>query len=704
MSVFGSLFTAVSGLSAQSSSLSTISNNIANVDTTAYKEVNSSFESLVTTQSGATAYSSGSVIANTSQSISQQGTLQQTTSSTNVAISGNGFFVVKATPSTSTTASTYYTRDGSFEENDNGDLVNSAGYYLMGWPLDQNGNPPANQANISSVVPVNVAFLGGLTQATTTASIDINLNSSAANAAYPVAAGTTPSYSTAVEVYDSLGTGNDLGINFTKMASPTSSITGQTNLSSVTGDIAGTVGTITKTDSFSVEVDNPSGTAITSKTITLSGSVADMLQQINAIVDPTTNEPLVTAQIDPTSGGLEITANDLGDQLKLADVSGTPLESTGVGLGIANQFQSQALGGVDLTTLIGTQDLDSAAVGFTDGDSFSVTDGANPPVTITIGDPTVIPGAVNTLSDMLTALNVTGSGFTASIDSATGFLDVRSTDGQPVVMADVSGTPLEGAGGAGVGDAGGGLGMANFMTNGSGGSGVGGTANVTGTILTPSTSPSLLTPLGTTASPNADGWWNVTFTTPDGAVVGSGAVNFLGDGELNATDTSTNNIPVTLSNINWGDGSEAQNINFNIAGFTQFASDYNVVSSTQNGAALGLQTGISIDSSGYVIAQFSNGESQKIYQLPVATFSDPDGLQTLTGNVYSQTDDSGTYNLRESNSGGAGTISGGELEESNVDLATEFAQMIVTQQAYSANSKVITTADQMIQSLLQITG
>jgi len=703
MSVFGSLFTAVSGLSAQSSALSTISNNIANVDTIGYKEVNSAFESLVTTQSGSTSYSPGSVIANTTQTISQQGILQQSSSSTDIAISGNGFFVVKSSPSDDTLDSTNYTRDGSFSEDSSGNLVNSSGYYLMGWPLGQNGLPPANQANISSVVPVNVAFLGGLTQPTSTASMSINLDSSATNAPYPVPAGTTSSYSTAVEVYDSLGTGNDLNINFTKMASPTSSITGQTKLSDVTGDIAGTVGTIASTDSFSVEVDSPSGTAITSKTITLNGTVADMLQQINAIVDPTTNQPLVTAQLSST-GTLEITANDLGDQLKLADVSGTPLESTGTGLGIANQFQSQALGGVDLNSLIGTKDLDDPTVGFTDGDAFSVTDGSNPPVTITIGDPAVTPGAVNTLADMVNALNVSGSGFTASIDSSTGFLDIRSTDGQPVVMADVSGTPLEGAGGAGVGDAGGGLGMANFMTNGSGGSGIGGTANVTGTIPTPSTSPTLLTPLGTTSSPNSDGWWNVTFTTPDGAVVGSGAVNFLGNGELNATDTSANNIPVSLNNIDWGDGSTNQNITFNIAGFTQFASDYNVVSSNQNGAALGLQTGITIDSSGYVIAQFSNGETQKIYQLPVATFSNPDGLQTLTGNVYSQTDNSGTYNLRESNTGGAGVISGGELEESNVDLATEFAQMIVTQQAYSANSKVITTADQMTQALLQITG
>ena len=697
MSIFGSLFTAVSGLTAQSGSISMISNNIANVSTIGYKQVNAAFESLVTTQGGATAYSPGSVIAQTSQTINQQGILQQSSSPTDVAISGNGFFVVKASV-TDALAQPLYTRAGSFSENAQGNLVNTAGYYLMGWPLDQNGAPPAAQANISSVVPVNVAFLGGLTQPTSTAAISLNLKSTATNAAYPVPAGTTPSYSTAVQVYDSLGAGNDLSINFTKMASPTSSITGTTDLSAVSSVVAGNVGTFASTDSFTIQVKDSAGANVNvpAKVITMDGTVSDILQQINSIVDPLTNRPLVSAKLG-SNGGLQITADRLGDTLTLVDSvgnTGDPLGPTGVGLGLSNQFQSQALGNIDLTTAIGTKDLDDPLVGFADGDSFSVQAGANPAVTLTIA-----PGM--NLTDMLNALNVPGSGFVASIDTATGFLDFQSTTGLPLTLTDVSGTPLEGAGGAGVGDAGGGFGFTNALA-----AQVlaGGSLPPTGLIPSPSTSPTLLTALGTTANPNADGWWDVSFTTPGGAVVGQGAINFLGNGQLNATAASSNSVPIDLPNINWLDGSQLQDISFNIAGFTQFSSDYNVVSSTQNGAALGLQTGISIDNDGFVVAQFSNGQSQKIYQLPIATFSNPNGLNASTGNVYTQTDASGTYNLRESNTGGAGTISGGELEASNVDLATEFAKMIVTQQAYAANSKVITTANQMTQALLQITG
>ena len=665
MSIFGSLFTAVSGLSAQSGAISMISNNIANVSTIGYKEINASFESLVTTQSGSTSYSPGSVIANQTQTIGEQGILQQSSSPTDVAISGNGFFVVKSS-TTDALAAPLYTRAGSFAENSVGDLVNTAGYYLQGWPLDQNGNAPAGQANISSLVPVNVSFVGGLTEPTSNAAIALNLDSSATNVPYPVPLGTTPSYSTAVQVYDSLGTGNNLNVNFTKMSPPTASVTGTIDLKGITGNIAGNVGTIASTDSFSLQVN---GGAV--KTITLDGTVADMLSQINSIVDPISGQHLVTAQLN-AAGDLSIAANNLGDTLTLATVSGTPLAVTG--LGISGAFQSRALGDVNLAAL-GTTALD--ANGFVDGDNFTVAVGAAAPTTITIG-------AGETVAGLLSDLN-TVPGLTASLDSATGFLDLKASD--TITLSDGTGSPLEGG-------VDGNLGMA---------AAVAATPSlVTGFIPAPSLSPTLLTPLASGTPPDTDGWWNVSFTTPLGAVVSAGAINFLGNGKLNAVPDSSANVLTDLPNINWGDGSNTQDIKFNMSGFTQFASSYDVVSSTQNGAALGLQTGVSIDSNGFVIAQFSNGQSQKIYQLPIATFSNPNGLNASTGNVYTQTENSGTYNLRVSNTGGAGTISGGELEASNVDLATEFAQMIVTQQAYSANSKVITTADQMTQALLQI--
>jgi flagellar hook protein FlgE len=103
-----------------------------------------------------------------------------------------------------------------------------------------------------------------------------------------------------------------------------------------------------------------------------------------------------------------------------------------------------------------------------------------------------------------------------------------------------------------------------------------------------------------------------------------------------------------------------------------------------------------------VIASFTNGATQKIYKLPIATFANPLALDPRTGNVYAQTTASGEFNLRDAGRGGAGTVSPSSLEGANVDLAEEFTNMIVTQRAYSANARVITTTDEMLDELIRI--
>ena len=115
----------------------------------------------------------------------------------------------------------------------------------------------------------------------------------------------------------------------------------------------------------------------------------------------------------------------------------------------------------------------------------------------------------------------------------------------------------------------------------------------------------------------------------------------------------------------------------------------------------GTFTGIAIDQHGIVTANFDNGLKQPIYLVPVATFNNPNGLAAESGNSYLQTNTSGSFLLQQAGSGAAGQIAPSELESSNVDIAQEFSNLIITQQAYAANSKVITTANQMIQNLLQ---
>jgi flagellar hook protein FlgE len=205
-----------------------------------------------------------------------------------------------------------------------------------------------------------------------------------------------------------------------------------------------------------------------------------------------------------------------------------------------------------------------------------------------------------------------------------------------------------------------------------------------------------------------------------------GMITFNGDGSLasvagvpqtlgvapnlltnQALYTSPTLAPTSIS-IPWSNGANASTTTFNLGttgltdGVSQFASDYNVAFTNQDGSAVGLRTGVTIDKNGFVIASFSNGATQKIYQIPITTFANPNALQAQNGNTYSQTNGSGTFNWRIANTGGAGIVAPSSLESSNADLGDEFSNMIITQRAYSANAKTITTADQMSQELLAI--
>jgi len=203
-----------------------------------------------------------------------------------------------------------------------------------------------------------------------------------------------------------------------------------------------------------------------------------------------------------------------------------------------------------------------------------------------------------------------------------------------------------------------------------------------------------------------------TGTHPNG-LVASGTVTFDGNGGL-ATNTLAPLTPSTTPGapvgINWldTDGASDSLIEVNLGtigesnGLSQFASDYNVVFVQQNGAEVGQLNGYSIDEDGFVVASFSNGERQKLFKLPISTFFNPLALDPRSGNVYSETVQSGAFNLKEAGVSGAGSISPSSLEAANVDIAEEFTKMIVTQRAYSANARVVTTADEMLDELLRV--
>ena len=205
MGLYSTLNTSVSGMAAQASKLGTIGDNIANSSTTGYKRASTEFETLLG-DSGSSDYSSGGVLTSVGYGISTQGTITSTTSNTDLAISGNGFFVGQ-----DSSGAQALTRAGSFQKQTDGTLQNTAGYTLMGYALPSG----------STLMPINVGSTGLVAQASSAATLSANLNSQAAIVASGSrpsdnVAGSTYTYSQQVTAYDNLGTPITLDVYMTK--------------------------------------------------------------------------------------------------------------------------------------------------------------------------------------------------------------------------------------------------------------------------------------------------------------------------------------------------------------------------------------------------------------------------------------------------------------------------------------------------------
>lgn len=594
MSLFGSLYTAVSGMSAQSQATAIIANNIANVNTTGFKRSEAAFAALVTVESATARYSPGAVKVNRLQQVDQQGQIAQTGNTTDVAISGKGFFAVRASNTLDIEEDFKFTRNGQFFEDEEGILQNSAGMYLYGWPVDIADADPNTalgttvyNPDLSSLVPIDVSLASGQARLTTEGTLGINLDADELSTTIdytipaPAEGQLVPypandvHYARTLRMYDSLGSAQDVKFEF-------------------------------------IKVGGPHAVAVLP---------VDDLQTGDFLSEP----PL---------------GNVLGDEFSIT-INGT-------------------------TTVV---PFDTAAA--------------------TTG---VVPN-VTTVYDLIASINQIGGGGVAEA--------YLNQDGQLVVSALDPTHTLD------IVDTGGLL--ANFgqatpvsiVTSGS--------LPADNVAVPPFTSPVYpdvaIDPFATPGSNayNSRGWWQVNVIGPNGPIpLSSGFINFNSDGSLNALADADGNVDIELRDVDWGNGSEKQDIKINIDGLTQFAGLYNVSVASQNGADLGLKTGIEIDREGYVNARFSNGTISRIYKLPIVTFPSATHLQEISTTSYRESAESGTPLLQEAGVSQAGSLESTSIEQSNVDLADEFTKLIVTQRAYSANTKVINTVDQMTEDLLRL--
>src|SRR5579859_5353148 len=466
MSLFSSLTTAVSGLNAQQAAIGNISDNVANAQTVGFKEINTSFENLVT-ESDQNFNQPGGVLAKPVYENSLSGSLVQAQQSTDLAISGQGFFQVKAPPATAAgsaagttfSGTDYYTRRGDFSVNNQGYLVNGAGYYLEGYNVNPQTNVVTNAAG--SAVPIQVTQL--LYNPVATSTLTANLPSNSAIQGSPGYTSPSPVTTT---VFDALGNPHQAAIQFNHIGPDPAAV--------------------------------PPITADTwSASITLAGST-------------------------------------------------------------------------------------------------------NPAATfnMTFGDGT----------STYAALGGTG----ATVPPAGTLASITETDvpAQAVLPA----------------------------------------ATATGTAAT----IGMTYNIGTAANPV--------------------------------------NLPLTFNLGQFGTDT----------GVTQFADTQVTSTFNSNGIARGSYQGVSIDTNGNVSINYSNGQSLTYFQIPIAQFNAPNQLQRLDGSAFAATQASGNANLSEASTNGAGSISSSTLEQSNVDIASEFTKLITAQNVYSANSKVITTDNQLLQTIINV--
>ncbi|MDH3747757.1 MAG: flagellar hook protein FlgE [Gammaproteobacteria bacterium] len=192
--------------------------------------------------------------------------------------------------------------------------------------------------------------------------------------------------------------------------------------------------------------------------------------------------------------------------------------------------------------------------------------------------------------------------------------------------------------------------------------------------------------------------WNTQVEIAGNPVAGAAQITFANDGSLLAPIGGL--MPLAPYNPGTGAADIAMSLNFATA--TQFGSNFGVNSLSQDGFTTGRLTGVSVDAEGIVFARFTNGQSTSLGKLSLANFVNPQGLQQIGDTTWGESFQSGDALLGEAGTASFGNIQSGALEASNVDLTAQLVQMITAQRNFQANAQMISTADTVTQTVINI--
>lgn len=579
------------GLAAQSQKLGAISDNIANINTVGYKRAEVQFSTRVSSSISSSLLTPGGVDARPRQVVDGQGVLQGTNFTTDLAIQGGGFFLTSAESQSgaNTADALTLTRAGSFRIDENGDLKNSAGLFLQGWPVNRDGQI----ARDGLVLPATVD----------------NLETVSVN-------------------------------RFSALAEQTENVRLKANIPSNTA--------VPAADNFANFATNAGGRAAAD---TNGDGNNDLI-----VAGP----PAGTRTGDYTQ---RFTTYDAHGVARNVEVAWTRIND---GNGEANLWAMEI---TNITNADGTAALDA-------GTEFNFTAAANTANTDAAAADTVVASRIAFVrfdgNGAMKDIHIPTNGFDGTTDFTTAraanqLLEARAREGNPSSPADVLGIS--------VGNLPGAAGEIHFEvpTTAAGADDLSTMLQARDVHPTPATNGS---PFGLNGAQGLQ--FNFQLGRPtDLKPVGGGTVpnEYSGtgkDGVQSIASKPGSPVEITTTFLN------------------------------QDGFAYSPLQGVKVDDDGLVRAVFANGEDRAIYRIPIGTVANPNGLENMSGNAYRKTKQSGEILLQRAGDGGAGKVVGSSLEASNVDLSQEFSEMIVTQQGYTANTRAISTTQQLMTDLVNM--
>ena len=749
MPLFGAFAPSVSAMLSQSHALNVIGRNVANVSTGGYKRTDTHFASLVSAplpRGGAgidvtessNSYDFGGVRTKDYNRISQQGFFVSSFSDLDVAINGKGFFAMNTQIDGS--GQDIYTRDGAFQlltgpkvsvtaddgstiMVDSGYLADKNGYYIQGIPVLPDGT--FNLGSAPESMRLDAYAFSDLFQATSTGTLTMNLPSNADTTDPQV---DTVELSGAVEAGDQYSVTIDgTTISVTAVGGQTlndirdalvTAINGNATASAAVTASAGGNGVIRLTGAQILTNFTASASAVNGGVFADNSAVQSTVQQADSgtttnlfgfqMVDSNGNlqnirvsfdkladnswemrtaiQQTPTAQVNTVTLGGTVEA---GDQYSIT-VGGQNIIYTVTGLEPdINTIRNNIIGELNNNSTIATSY--TIAAGANPGEFTITAKAAGTPFTTTVSaiDPNVAQVDTVTIGGTFGALEA-GDTYSVTVDGTTVTYTVTAVDtlatARANLIAAVNADPTVGplvtaAPGVGAGD----------ITLTADTPGTPFTATVAATDILGGVNDSTAIAVTTTTGSNGDNTAAVATTTanvPSEVVGNITALDFDSAGQL----TTASPLNLTFAFQGGATGTMA----LDLVDVTQFAGDLIVQSFNRNGYARALMQSFNFNTDGEVVGQFGDGTFRTIYKIPLAQFVNADGLGRLNGNTFTVSENSGEATLTFAGDGGFASFAPNTHELSNVDIATEFTNMIKVQTAYNSASKVFTTIDEML--------